>query len=352
MSGERITNREKLKPLGTHTAIGCLNELKKWKDIPYLRENKGMLPPFIIAVGSRVRVKKAPDVLGMKDPVFIDEEAFNKFGLNAYGRVSMLIGTIEHDQLSVPIAVVETQMGCPATQINLKEMLYFARDDGYKNQNGAEIKSDGIYVVRAGTCAGVNSFSPSEVKISIGDLVITNENYGSIGAIIQSTVSALDFVGIKISEKVDALRKILGKHRTIFISHDEQNLRTVCSVRLLLHLQRAADTLGLKNIVGPNFTKDSLYAEIGEEGFAELRNNYGIISTEMEEAVIDVLASEFRREGVEVHSGLISAVIGAIPGKSFPETEEEKRLAHEAENNTLRVAAMAFGEIAKSLNNA
>jgi len=308
-----------------------------------------MLPPFITAVGSRARVKKAPSVLNMKDPVFIDEEALKKFGLNAYGRVSMLIGIIEYERLSVPIAVVETQMGCPATQINLRETLYFARDDGY-NVNGTEIKSDGIYVVRAGTCAGVNSFSPSERKISIGHIVITNENYGSIGAIIQSTLSALNFVGINVSEKIDVLRKILSEHRTLFMSHDEQNLRTICSVRLLLRLQEAADVLGLKNVVGPNFTKDSLYAEIKDEGFAWLRENYGVVSTEMEEAVIDVLAAEFRKEGVEVHSGLISAVIGAIPGKSFPETEEEKRLAHEAENNTLRVTATAFCEIAKSLN--
>jgi len=66
--------------------------------------------------------------------------------------------------------------------------------------------------------------------------------------------------------------------------------------------------------------------------------------------VVDVVASEFRKEGVPVYSGLVSALIGVIPGKSFPEMEEEKRSAKEAEENAIRVAARAFEKIAESLN--
>jgi len=343
MSKERMKERGKLKPLGTHTAIGHLHELEKWKEVPYLKDNEGMLPPFMMVVGSRVRVKKAVEVLGIKNHIFLDEEALARCGLEAYGRISMLIGVVEHDGFSVPVSVIETQMGCPATQINLKEALYFTKEDGYILE-GREIKSNGIYVVRAGTCGGVNSFSPSKAKVSIGDIVIANESYGFIGAIMQSTLSKLSFAGINLTDAV------VG-NQGISVSNDRRYLKTECSKELIEYLKKAAKTLGLKNIiVGPNFTKDSLYAEMGEEEFAKLRDVYGIVSTEMEGMMIDVVASEFGRQGIAVHSGLVLAAVGAIPGKSFAETEEEKEAAGKAENNALRIAARAFAEIVKSLN--
>lgn len=344
-----LKRREAVKPLGCHTVIGHLHELKKWKEIPYLYKNEGMLPPFIIAVGSRVRVAKACDILELRRPVLIDEEARKKFGLDAYGRISLLVGIFEKKGIELPLGIVETQMGCSATQINLKETLYFARDDGY-SLGKRFVKSDGIYVIRVGTCAGVNSRSPAEVATKIGDILIATESYGSIGAIFQSTLKELNFTGINVSEKIDALRRMMSEYRVLRLSHDFKNINTTCSTRLVLQLQWAADALRTKNLVGPNFTKDSLYAEIGEEGFAMLRDTYGIVSTEMEEPMIDVLAAEFRRIGIPVYSGLISAAVGAIPGKSFPETEEEKDAAEKAEENALKIAANALSRIAKGLN--
>ncbi len=144
-TGGPSVNKARPSILGSHTCVGLLHELKRWKDIPFLKDNEGMLPPFIIAVGSRMRVQCAPQILGMKDASFIDDEAHERVGLKAYGRVSMALGKIRVPKtgLDVPIAVVETQMGCSATQINLKEALHFARADGY-NVDGSFVKSDGI----------------------------------------------------------------------------------------------------------------------------------------------------------------------------------------------------------------
>ncbi len=336
--------------LGSHTCVGLLHELGRWKDIPFLKDNDGMLPPFIIAVGSRVRVQCSPGALKLRGARFIDEEAKERVGLKAYGRVSMTLGSIRSSKngIDVPVAVVETQMGCSATQINLKEVLHYARSDGY-NLNGGFVKSDGIYVIRAGTCAGVNSHSPSEIKVGIGDLLIATESYGSIGALIQSTLHSLNYTGVNIAEKADALRKLVSEFGNLRLSHDSQSLTTSASPRLVLRLQRAADDLGLKNLVGPNFAKDSLYAEIGEDGFAMLRDTYGVVSTEMEAPAIDVLAGEFRRAGIPVYSGLVSAAVGAIPGKSFAETPKEKKAASDAERNALRVAARALSDIAQDI---
>ncbi len=350
-SGGPSANRVRPSILGSHTCVGLLHELKRWKDIPFLKDNEGMLPPFIIAVGSRMRVQCSPQILGMKDASFIDDEAHQRVGLKAYGRVSMALGKIRVPKtgLDVPVAVVETQMGCSATQINLKEVLHFARADGY-NVDGSFVKSDGIYVIRAGTSAGVNSHSSSEIAVEIGDVLIATDSYGSIGALIQSTMQSLNYTGINIAEKADALRRLISEYGNLRLSHDGQSLATSASHRVVLRLQRAADELRVKNLVGPNFAKDSLYAEIGEDGFAMLRDTYGIISTEMEAPAVDALAGEFRRAGIPVYSGLVTGAVGAIPGKSFAETAREKKAASDAETNAVKVAARALAGIASDSN--
>lgn len=344
----KLADRSAAKPLGSHTALGHLHSLRRWKDIPFLRENRGMLPPFIIAVGSRTRVLSAPEVLGLRRYAFIDQKAGKVAGIAASGRVAMLVGAYVFNGQQVPLAVVETQMGCPATQITLKEMLYFARDDGYALGRN-RLHCDWIYVIRAGTAAGVNSLRKSEANIAIGDITITTETYGVSGAILQSLVGELDFLG-DVIEKVEAIRRAMLAHRILDLSHDARTFRTMCSHMLVLHLQLAADARGLKNYVGPGFSKDSLYGELGEEGFAALRDNYGVISTEMEQLVINALAGEFRRAGINVHSGLISAIVGAIPGRSFPQTRAEQMKADTAERNIMLVAADALGRIATEIN--
>ena len=135
------------------------------------------------------------------------------------------------------------------------------------------------------------------------------------------------------------------------LSSDLKNFRTSTSRRLLLALQVSADSLGIRNFVGPNVSKDSLYAEMSEETFANLRDKYGIIGTEMEQLAIDALCSGFKKKSnIEVHSGLVSAVVGTVPGKSFAESEEEIKLAELAEVNIMKVAADALHGIAKRIN--
>ncbi|MBD3210227.1 hypothetical protein GF318_02495 [Candidatus Micrarchaeota archaeon] len=345
----KIKNREAVKPLGSHTAVGHLNEFGKWKEIAYLKDNNGMLPPFMIAVGSRARVLKVVEALELRKPRFIDRESSKKMGEHCFGRTSVLVGVAEQDDFQFPLAVFETQMGCPATQIVAREIMYFSRDNGYETEGGY-VKSDGLYIVRAGTCAGVNSHDKAEHRIGIGDILLAGESYGSVGALVQSVLGEINFTGVSIGKRVDKTRKFLEEHRNLRLSHDRMNLSTRSSCRLLLHLQKAAAQLGLDSLTGANFTKDSLYAEMGEEGFAMLRDRYGVVSTEMEQLALDVLAAEFTAAGIPAHSGLVSAAIGAIPGKSFPETPEEKKAASDAEENALKVAAAALGSVAKSMN--
>jgi uridine phosphorylase len=331
-----LKRREAVKPLGIHTSMGYLHEFRKWKDMPYLRENEGMLPPYMIAVGSRTRVMRAGKALGLRDPIVIDEEVMGRHGLSMYGRTSFLVGVLETDGLAFPLTIAETQMGCPATQIILRELMYFSRSDGY-DFSGKSIRAPGMQVIRAGTCAGVNSFDPDKMMVEIGDILIGTESYGSVGAVIQSNLGFLGFTNVDVSAQIDVSRA-----EAIELSHDQAHLKTSCSWAMVKNLEGAADELGFQTKSGANFTKDSLYAEMTEETFAELRDKYGVISTEMEQLVIDMLAADFRTAGIHADTGLVLAAIGAIPGKSFPETREEQKKASEAEENILKVAARAF----------
>ncbi|MBD3398590.1 hypothetical protein GF412_05100 [Candidatus Micrarchaeota archaeon] len=330
--------KEKLKPLGVHTAVGHLQKFNKWKEIPFLRDNKGMVPPFIISVGSRARVLQSPFTLGMKSHSFIDDAAKQKFSIADYGRVCICIGTAEHKGLLFPLMVAESQMGCPAAQINMKELLYHARPEGYKIR-GEWRPSSGVHVIRAGTCGGVNSHKRTSPVMEIGDIAIAAESIGSVGALLQSSFGMLNFTGIPMPQEAKA-------NFPARFTEDGQYLSTFPSADMGTALVSGARELGAKFACGTNFTKDSLYAEMGEDDFAALRDRYNVISTEMEQIAIDALAYEFTKEGIPVHSGLVSAVIGAIPGKSFPETEEEHKAAAKAEEHAVILAKNALGETA------
>jgi uridine phosphorylase len=327
-----------LKPLGVHTVLGHLNK---------------PIPPFIIAVGDRRRVWKAGKILRLNNYLLLDEYARKKNEDKA-GRVAVGIGVFEKDGFSLPLCVFETQMGCSATQINLREAIYYASltksGDGYLYKyDGKTIKSDGIYVVRVGTAAGVNSHDPRKEEIEIGDIAIATSSFGCIGAVIQSTLKKIHFLS-DIRESIEKIPLEMRAAKILSLSKDLECIETFCSLSLISAIRQAASTISSRYHLGPNFSKDSLYAELGEEGFAELRDRYDVISTEMEQVVINVLAGEFRQAGINVQSGLVSAIIGAIPGKSFPETEIEKQAAFLAERDSMIIAALALHSIAKGLN--
>ena len=327
--------RKRVKPLGIHTAVGHLQKFSKWKDIPYLKDNFGRVPPFIISVGSRARVFHSANLLNFREKAIVDVEAMDKFGIPYFGRVALLIGLAESKAGTFPLMVAESQMGCPAAQINLRELLYYSNPEGY-NASGNFYPSDSIYVVRAGTCGGVNSHGLSSPAMQIGDVAIATESIGSVGAIFQSSFGMLSFSGISPKPESGGAS----------FTPDGQHLLTSPSPQLVSFLASSARESGIASCCGPNFTKDSLYAEMGEDDFATLRDRYGVISTEMEQIAIDLLARQFSDEGVPVNSGLIAAVIGAIPGKSFPETKEEHEAAAVAEENALVLAKESLGKIA------
>ena len=70
-----------------------------------------------------------------------------------------------------------------------------------------------------------------------------------------------------------------------------------------------------------------------------MRDQYGVMCTEMEQVIIDMLAAQYRADGhKQVLSGLVAGGIGVIPGASFTEGLDTEAV----EESILRVAALAL----------
>jgi uridine phosphorylase len=73
---------------------------------------------------------------------------------------------------------------------------------------------------------------------------------------------------------------------------------------------------------GGNVTKDSLYAELSADVFLDLCRVQNCRTTEMELSTIAVAAREHR-----ANFGMISAIVGTLPGSSFANDEKTRLLA-------------------------
>jgi len=84
---------------------------------------------------------------------------------------------------------------------------------------------------------------------------------------------------------------------------------------------------------GGNITKDSLYAELSTDIFLYLCQTENCRTTEMELSAIAVAAHAH-----ETSFGMVSAVVGVLPGSPFVEDEKMRRMA---EDNAVQVGLEA-----------
>lgn len=155
--------------LGEHTTISLLQREERYKEIRYLRENGGRVPPQILCVGDRRRVWSTMNLL--EKPILIDKVAAGKFGASFAGRVAVGVGIRTYRGEKIPITVVETQMGCSAQDINVWEMMASASPNYTVGRDDREYAK--ISVLRAGTCGGIIE-KPTDMKI--GDIVIATKS--------------------------------------------------------------------------------------------------------------------------------------------------------------------------------
>jgi uridine phosphorylase len=218
---------------------------------------------------------------------------------------------------SIPILVVETQMGAPATQIITNEILSDALTSLDYKVAGNSVSLPHKVVIRIGTAGGINCEGISQ--IAIGDVVNATHSIGVTGAVMQS-LSRLDFWSPEASETFYAKWNSLGPAFTTTNAHYP---RVECSENVINALKGAGEKLE-KNAYhqGGNITKDSLYAELNSDLFLELCRTENCRTTEMELSAIAVAARQHNAD-----FGMISAIIGLLPGASFVESEKAMAIA-------------------------
>ena len=290
----------------------------------------------MLAVGDRRRVYSIAKRL--KKPVLLSETAAHLSGQRVsdlrsapeFGRVAMAIGLISS---SVPVLVVETQMGAPATQIIMNEVLSDELTSTSYRLGKYRTDLPHKIVIRVGTAGGINCDGKPTIKV--GDIVNVTHSIGATGAVIQSLLR-LDFWSPGVIEEFR--RRWIGFGSDFTITA-EGHPKVECSRDVVEVLDRAGQRLATGAYYrGGNITKDSLYAELSDDAFLDLCCAHNCRSTEMELSAIAVSAQERN-----AHFGMVSAIVGVLPGGSFAESEKLRVLA---EQRSLRVALEALKNLA------
>jgi uridine phosphorylase len=320
--------------LGKHTTLSYIVDRPEiWSRIPYLNENEGKSPPFIIVVGDRRRVWKVAERLSKV--VFLDQAATQisseidgwKESPSAkaeYGRVAMALGTYE----SVPILVAEIQMGSYSAQIILNEILSDNLVSKQYIAEGQNFDADYKYVIRVGTCGGINCSQHEQIRE--GDIINSTFAIGASTAILQST-ARLDTWRIDSVEPVKEAWLGLGSG---FSLTKDGHPKAHCSSVVVDAINKAASAKGIRCFQGGAVTKDSLYAELSENLFVELCRRHSARSTE---DALSTIAAVCTRKGAKF--GMVAGAIGLIPGSSFTESESVK---DRAEKRAIELALEAM----------
>jgi len=310
--------------LGNHTTLSLLKQKPRlWRRIPYLKENDGHAPPIVLAVGDRRRVYAIARRL--RNPLLLPEAAAKLSNprlqskqlpsTSEFGRIAMAIGTVA----SIPVLVVETQMGAPATQIIMNEILSNQLTSSEYRVGSERISLPHKIVIRVGTAGGINCTSYPPIRV--GEVVNATHSVGATGAIIQA-LSGLDFWHPEVYEKFCSKWSNLGSDFTIT---RRGHPRVECSRDVVEAIETAGTRLTNHAYHrGGNVTKDSLYAELSDDIFLELCRTENCRTTEMELSAIAVAAHEHHAS-----FGMISAIVGLLPGSSFAQNEKVKRVAEE-----------------------
>jgi hypothetical protein len=275
------------------------------------------------------------------------------------GRVNLAVGVYEYRGKPLPLTILETQMGCSAQDINAWEALVNSREDGYL-LGGHEVPGHGLITIRAGTCGGIiipdgKGGQLEEPFVNIGDVVNAEYSFAD-GATVRQRMGAWSSMNI---QDLDRFRDSWGAQTATHVegkaageldarfTRDRQWPVVHSSKEVVRALGESSRDLGLTCHEGGNLTKESLYLESDEERVKDLRRKYGALSTEMEHFGLAHLTDELTRAGIPASNGLISTVVGTVPGGSFamPGSKEEEK-ANESQGKMLDAAMMALWRLA------
>ena len=243
--------------LGRHTCLPWIFDDEAYATVPLLAGPQAA-PPWVVAVGDRRRARR---VLALLDEGFdLAAHCRGTLGERAGGRVDVGLGRTG----TARVMVVETQMGWPATEIILREVL----DPQFHPHGGGA-------VIRVGSCGMLDRGEATPT------LVVADTAHG--------------WCAERRSDDGLAPPK-----------------RT-CTPRVVEALAAGAAEAApdVRTEVGGVLSKESLYAE-QDDDFGARMEALGCAATEMEAAVVGAVA-----ESLHFRWGGVMASAGHVPGGSW-----------------------------------
>jgi uridine phosphorylase len=265
------------------------------------------------------------------------------------GRVSVAVGTFD----GAPLAVVEHGMGCPSTEVILREILsdrHCARRFPVPGAADEVFDAPAKFVIRVGTAAGLNRREPRADGSTLRefDLIVCNEQVGISLTDAQALTGHLNLFDPRLLAETRSALVQLGYGFRRLAGAEAPTLAT--DAELAEALERGAEA-GIARFLPAaravrlgNFSKDSLYAEKHEAEFVALREECGVGSSEMEFSTVARVAQQHTRAGDPVRCGMVAAVLGLIPGDGFSEDHERAAAASSA---AMFAAMSALAHVAK-----
>lgn len=305
--------------IGVHTLMPKLMKNKHmFEHIPLLKQNNGRLPPFMVCVGDKRRVRSAGKLLD--NVVFLHDEVQKQGG--DVGRVAIALGTYK----GTPIAIFEHQMGCGGAEIICRELVSPVISSRKYNASQFKFNASEKYVIRVGSCGGINSGKETKKEeiVRVYDAIVSSHSVGISGCNVQASLGALNFLGINLEEARAHFEKLGYK------VHDDGWTEAKCDLEFSKSLQaniraklKDKGSNATSHLLG-SFSKDSLYCEAREENFMKLRERFNVGCTEMEFDAVLSMAKDFTARGEPVKVGMACVAIGVLPGASFAIVNKEE----------------------------
>lgn len=308
--------------LGIHTCVPKFIKAPGLHSKTILRKTGGMLPPYIICCGDRRRVKKIASYLDKHSATHLDH-LMDSNGEDP-GRVSVVVGTYK----GTPVTIFEHQMGCAACEILSREVLHpDVSTRAFTLPDGIKFQADSKYIIRVGSCGGINGFeTKEEEKVALSDVIVTNSIVGIDGTTTQSLTGNMNAAGLSKDDQETVMMSLKELGYSVNEDMPVFSIDQSLAKHLQAGVQEHMEYSGTNVLIHAACSKDSLYAETREEDFMHLRDKYDVACTEMELSTINYIAQEYSRDGESVKAGMCCVVLGVLPGESFGGLDREKYL--------------------------
>mmetsp|Transcript_2361 Transcript_2361/g.3538 ORF Transcript_2361/g.3538 Transcript_2361/m.3538 type:complete len:277 (-) Transcript_2361:2-832(-) len=199
--------------LGVHTLMPYLQKKPEAYKGTILEDSKGMLPPYCICMGDTRRVRSTTKYFDEGSAVILNDRMLKANGNP--GRITVAVGTYK----GTPIVAFEHQMGSPAAEIIVREMVSNKIMTNEFKLGETVFNSDAKYVFRVGSAAGINCYNgPEEEKkqelrspvVNAYDCIVASHQVGISCADYSAMTGSINSLSLSHVEEVKEKLKKMG----------------------------------------------------------------------------------------------------------------------------------------------